>query len=69
MTKELDNAGANAPTPQLVDVDTMASILSVQKSWIYRKARETGPKSMPRVKCGKYLRFSPKAVLKWISEQ
>ncbi len=52
----------------LVDIDTMASILGVDKSWIYGKTR-LGVKSLIHVKVGKYLRFNPEKVIDFLQEQ
>jgi predicted DNA-binding transcriptional regulator AlpA len=53
----------------LVDVNTLAEMLSVPVSWIYGKSRETSPGSIPRIKCGKYLRFDPEEVMEWLRIQ
>ena len=37
--------------------EEIAKDLRVHKSWIYARTRETGPRSIPRVMVGKYLRF------------
>ena len=50
-------------------VTELAEALKVKKSWVYSKSRDTSPGSMPRLKVGKYLRFSLKAVLEWCEQQ
>ncbi|MBC2709532.1 MAG: helix-turn-helix domain-containing protein [Desulfosarcina sp.] len=57
------------PPPQLLNIDQMAEVLNVPKSWLYGKTRETGPEAIPRLKLGKYLRFEPVVVLEWIRRQ
>ena len=53
----------------LLTVDELAESLSVQKSWVYSRTRETGPDSMPRIKVGKYCRFVLDDVLEWLKSQ
>jgi hypothetical protein len=47
-------------------VNELADALKVPKSWIYARTRETGPKSIPHIKVGKYLRFEINKVLDWL---
>ena len=54
---------------QLLDVSEIAEALRVPKSWIYARTRETGPDTIPRIRCGKYLRFVREDVLSWLKEQ
>lgn len=51
---------------ELITVDELAERLRVPKSWVYCKTREHGPKAMPRIRTGKYLRFQYSAVLDWL---
>lgn len=53
----------------LLSVDELAESLSVPKSWIYSRTRETGPDAMPRIKVGKYCRFVLDDVLEWLKNQ
>ena len=53
----------------LLTVDELAESLSVPKSWIYSRTRETGPDAMPRIKVGKYRRFVLADVLDWLKSQ
>jgi len=53
----------------LLTVDDLAETLSVPKSWIYSRTRETGPDAIPRIKCGKYCRFELSAVMEWLRKQ
>ena len=47
---------------KLIGVKEMASRLNVPVSWIYQRTMK-GPKSIPHVKLGKYVRFNPEEVL------
>lgn len=51
---------------ELMTLDELANGLKIKKSWLYRKTRDQGPGSIPRVRLGKYLRFVEKDVLDWI---
>ena len=53
----------------LLTVDELAESLSVPKSWIYSRTRETGPEAMPSIKVGKYCRFVLDDVLDWLKKQ
>jgi len=53
----------------LLTVEQLAESLSVKKSWIYSRSRETGPDAMPKIKVGKYRRFILEDVLVWLKEQ
>ena len=50
-------------------VDDLAERLRVPKSWVYSRTRETGPKAIPRVKVGKYIRFVEADVMDWLKKQ
>jgi excisionase family DNA binding protein len=54
---------------ELLTVDEVAERLKVKRSWIYFRTMQTGVDSIPRVKIGKYLRFNPITVMKWIEAQ
>ena len=51
---------------KLLDVDEIAELLGVPKSWIYDRTRRG---KIPHRKLGKYLRFDPEAIQKWLEEQ
>ena len=52
---------------ELLTVEEMAARLKVPPSWLYSRTRVKGSEAMPGVlRCGKYLRFFPDAVLDWI---
>jgi excisionase family DNA binding protein len=53
----------------LMSVDELSERLNVPKSWIYARTRETGPKSIPRTRLGKYVRFDWEKVKEWIERQ
>jgi len=53
---------------ELVTIDEMAARLKVKRSWLYRKTMLKGPGTIPRIRLGKYLRFSPADVFRWINE-
>ncbi len=53
----------------LLTVDELAETLSVPKSWVYSRTRETGPDAMPRVTVGKYRRFRLSSVMNWLDTQ
>lgn len=46
----------------------MAAILNVPTSWLYSRTR-LGPKALPFLKVGKYVRFSPEQVLAFLEAQ
>lgn len=53
---------------QLATLDDIVEATQLPKSWWYRKTRETGPESVPRIKCGKYLRFEIDKVMEWLKD-
>jgi len=50
----------------LLTVQQLAERLSVRKSWVYTRLRDTGPDAMPRINCGKYRRFCFADVMAWL---
>jgi len=54
---------------ELLTLEELAERLKVRKSWVYARTRETGAGCLPRIKCGKYLRFEEKAVTQWLRER
>lgn len=52
----------------LMTPEQMATVLGVQKSWLYRQTMQRGPGAIPRIKLKKYLRFDRAAVLAWARE-
>ena len=53
----------------LLTVDDLAKQLRVKPSWIYGETRKTGPGTIPRIKVGKYLRFSMEEIMNWLKDQ
>ena len=53
---------------ELLTVAEIAEKLKVPVSWIYERCRRRGTEKIPHIKLGKYLRFEPTAVQKWLSE-
>ncbi len=53
----------------LLTVDDLAKQLKVKPSWIYGETRKTGQGSIPRIRVGKYLRFSLEEVMTWLKER
>jgi predicted DNA-binding transcriptional regulator AlpA len=53
----------------LLTVPELADALKVKPSWVYGETRKTGKGSIPRLRVGKYLRFSLVEVLNWLREQ
>jgi predicted DNA-binding transcriptional regulator AlpA len=54
---------------ELLTIEEMSAKLKVKPSWLNFRTMQTGNNSIPRVKIGKYLRFSPGAVMEWIEAQ
>ena len=52
----------------LVDVESLAAILGVPKSWIYQRTCR-GQAAIPHIKLGKYVRFNVEEVLRFLSKQ
>ena len=50
----------------LISIKEMAKILDVPVSWLYSRTRTN---EIPHFKVGKYVKFSPEAVLQWIQEK
>jgi excisionase family DNA binding protein len=50
----------------LLTVHELATELKVKPSWIYGETRKTGPGTIPRIRVGKYLRFSMEEVMDWL---
>jgi len=53
----------------LLTIDELAERLKVRKSWVYGETRKSGEGSIPRLKVGKYLRFSLAEVLEWLRKR
>ena len=53
---------------KLVNVEQLAKILDVPKSWIYSRTYQ-GQESIPHIKLGKYLRFDPSEVIEFFKKK
>jgi excisionase family DNA binding protein len=53
----------------LLTVPELAAALKVKDSWVYGETRKTGKESMPRLRVGKYVRFSLEEVMDWLRRQ
>ena len=49
----------------LITVEEMAGKLNVPRSWIYQRTR-LGPKAIPHVRVGKYIRFNAEDVVAFL---
>jgi excisionase family DNA binding protein len=57
---------------ELLTVDDVASLLKVNKSWVYEHTRERGmPRAerLPHIKLGKYVRFDARAVRAFLEKK
>ncbi len=68
--QDSNNSSGAAPLPvqRLVDVQGLAQILSVPKSWIYERTRQ-GIGAIPHVKLGAYVRFNPEEVIEFFKSK
>ena len=53
----------------LLTVSELAAALKVKESWIYGETRKTGAGTIPRIRVGKYLRFSLEEVMDWLKDR
>jgi excisionase family DNA binding protein len=51
-------------TERLITVEELADKINVPVSWIYQRTR-LGPKAIPHVRIGKYIRFNPDEVVEF----
>ena len=57
---------------QLMTVDDVATLLQVNRSWVYEHTRRRGARAcerLPYVKIGKYVRFDARLVREFISRR
>ena len=52
----------------LVSIKEMAKILDVKPSWIYQRTMR-GKAAIPHIKVGKYVRFKPEEVMKFLQDK
>ena len=62
---ELVGGGTGAGQVRLITVQEMAKILGVPVSWLYQRTR-LGPETIPFIRVGKYIRFSPEEVVAFL---
>ena len=63
---------SDAALHELLTVDDVAVLLKVSKSWVYEHTRSRGrPRcdQLPHIKVGKYVRFDPYALRRFIEKQ
>jgi excisionase family DNA binding protein len=63
---------SDAALHELLTVDDVALLLKVSKSWVYEHTRSRGrPRSdqLPHIKVGKYVRFDPYALRRFIEKK
>lgn len=46
--------------------EQLAERLKLPLSWVYKKSALRGPKNIPVLRCGRYLRFDWNAVCEWL---
>lgn len=67
---KLAMAQPNQPVPlrpeEILTPEELAERLKVPISWLYKKTARHGPKSIPVLRCGRYLRFSWPDVCAWL---
>jgi excisionase family DNA binding protein len=51
---------------KLLDAKTVAELLGEKERWVYQQAKA---KKIPSVKLGKYWRFSPSQLQKWLAAE
>ncbi len=54
---------------KLLSIEDLAEALQVKKSWLYRRNMESGPDAIPKIRLGKYVRYSMSDVEKWIEKK
>ena len=60
------NSKVSPSIESLLDAEKVAEILGVDKAYIYTQARSG---KMPSIKLGKYRRFSPSKIKKWLDRK
>jgi excisionase family DNA binding protein len=57
---------------ELLTVEDVAALLKVSKGWVYEHVRSRGTQrseQLPHIKVGKYIRFEPHALRRFISNK
>lgn len=65
-------SNADAQLHELLTVEDVAGLLKVSKSWVYEHTRTRGrPRSeqLPHIKMGKYVRFDPCALRRFLAKK
>jgi len=52
-----------------LDIDELAKILGIKRSWVYGQTRLRGADAIPCLRVGKYLRFDLPKVLCWLEKR
>lgn len=60
------NAGASPTLEKLLDAKEVADLLGENERWVYQQAKK---KSIPSIRLGKYWKFSPSALQKWLEQK
>jgi len=64
---ELKKRSDQSPSlEKLLDAHEVAELLGQDKAWLYQQARA---KKIPSIRLGKYVKFSPLALQKWLDRQ
>lgn len=66
---ELKTNEQEAKAQEWLTPEELADTLRVETSWVYRQTMRKDADAMPRLKCGKYLRFRLDAVIGWLESQ
>ena len=72
LTRRSSSAGIDDALDELLTVDDVAALLKVSKGWVYEHIRSRGkPRSerLPHIKVGKYIRFEPQALRRFIANK
>ena len=60
------HANGTSTLERLLEVEDLAKILGVDTAYVYRQART---KKIPSIKLGKYRKFSPSQIKKWLDRK
>jgi predicted DNA-binding transcriptional regulator AlpA len=62
------NQDVQALTPKLLNIEELATLLQVPRSWIYEHTRTSKTSGFPVIRVGKYLRFEYQKVLDFLKQ-
>ena len=54
---------------KFVGVEEVATVLDVEKSWIYSRTRKKGKGQIPHYRLGKYVKFDLDEVVTWLKTE